>query len=160
MKHFVLILTMAVLTLAGITAEAKKTMVPKMYMFGVAASFNDSIVCFTDVQEVSNAWIESKSGFLLDRQNYSLQLKEFLNQNKQLPHRTCIVYYNTDRTRLEKKYIKVRRLYTGQKKKKKQALNHFDVRFLNEGEFQFKALDASFYTDTPETKQGEAASGK
>lgn len=130
----------------GLTAEAKKTMVPKMYMFGISASFNDTIIYFTNVQEVDSAWIESRNKFLLDRSNYSLQLKEFLARKMQLPQRTCIVYYNTNRTKLEKKFIKIRQLYT---KPKKRQTNHFDVRYLEEGEFTFKALDASYYIDVP-----------
>lgn len=130
----------------GLTAEAKKTMVPKMYMFGISASFNDTIIYFTNVQEVDSAWIESRNKFLLDRSNYSLQLKEFLARKMQSPQRTCIVYYNTNRTKLEKKFIKIRQLYT---KPKKRQTNHFDVRYLEEGEFTFKALDASYYIDVP-----------
>lgn len=137
---------MAVMLALGLTAEAKKTMVPKMYMFGISASFNDTIIYFTNVQEVDSAWIESRNKFLLDRSNYSLQLKEFLARKMQLPQRTCIVYYNTNRTKLEKKFIKIRQLYT---KPKKRQTNHFDVRYLEEGEFTFKALDASYYIDVP-----------
>lgn len=137
---------MAAMLALGGSAEAKKTMVPKVYMFGIAASFNDSIVYFTNVQEVSNAWIESKNNFLLDRGNYSVQLKEFLAQKMQSPQRTCVIYYDTNRTKLEKKFIKIRQLYTQQKKKQ---TNHFDVRYVEDGEFAFKALDASYYIDTP-----------
>ena len=137
---------MAVMLALGLTAEAKKTMVPKMYMFGISASFNDTIIYFTNVQEVDSAWIESRNKFLLDRSNYSLQLKEFLARKMQSPQRTCIVYYNTNRTKLEKKFIKIRQLYT---KPKKRQTNHFDVRYLEEGEFTFKALDASYYIDVP-----------
>ena len=137
---------MAVMLVLGLTAEAKKTMVPKMYMFGISASFNDTIIYFTNVQEVDSAWIESRNKFLLDRSNYSLQLKEFLARKMQLPQRTCIVYYNTNLTKLEKKFIKIRQLYT---KPKKRQTNHFDVRYLEEGEFTFKALDASYYIDVP-----------
>lgn len=142
----------AMMLALGATAEAKKTMVPKMYMFGIAASFNDSIVYFTNVQEVDSAWIESKNKFLLDRGNYSLQMKEFLARKMQSPQRTCIVYYNTDRTKLEKKFIKIRQLYTQQKKKQTSM---FDVRYLEDGEFRFKALDASYYMDKPIEENGQ-----
>ena len=142
MKHLGFILITAVMLALGSAAEAKKTMAPKMYMFGIAASFNDSIVYFTNIQEVDSAWIESKNKFLLDRGNYSLQLKEFLAKKMQLPQRTCIIYYNTKRTKLEKKFIKIRQLYI---RPKKRQTNRFDVRYLEEGEFTFKALDASYY---------------
>jgi len=149
---------MAVMLGVSMTAEAKKTMVPKMYMFGIAASFNDSIVYFTNVQEVSNAWIESKNNFLLDRQVYSNQLREYLTNKQQMPHRTCIVYYNKNRAKLEKKFVKVRSLYIQGKKKKKPS--HFEVRYVDNADFQFKAPDASYYIEPTESQQGEEQSGQ
>ena len=86
------------------TAEAKKVQVPKMYMFGMAASFNDTIVYFTNVQEIDSAWIEKKNKFLQARQLYSLQLRDYLASAKQMPHRTCIVYAHKNRKKVEKKY--------------------------------------------------------
>lgn len=157
LKRIVFIVMMAVMLGVSMTAEAKKTMVPKMYMFGIAASFNDSIVYFTNVQEVSNAWIESKNKFLLDRQIYSNQLRDYLDKKLQMPHRTCIVYYNTKRTKLEKKYIKVRSLYLQGKKKRP---SHFEVRYIDNADFQFKAPDASFYIEPTEGQQGEEQSGQ
>ena len=139
---------MAVMLGVSMTAEAKKTMVPKMYMFGIAASFNDSIVYFTNIQEVSNAWIESKNKFLLDRQIYSNQLRDYLANKLQMPHRTCIVYYNTKRAKIEKKFIKLRSLYIQGKNKKKPS--HFEVRYIDNADFQFKAPDASFYIEQTE----------
>ncbi|MBQ8464352.1 MAG: hypothetical protein IJ544_09600 [Prevotella sp.] len=150
MKRLGFILMMAVMLGVGMTAEAKKTMVPKMYMFGIAASFNDSIVYFTNVQEVDSAWIESKNNFLLDRHVYSAQLREYLANQLQMPYRTCIVYYNTNRTKLEKKFIKVRSLYMQQKKKQPRQ---YDLRYVENDAFQFKALDASYYIDEPASEE-------
>jgi len=75
--------TLAVLGIAS-TASAKKVAVPKMYMFGFAASFTDSIVHFTDIQEVDSAWIDTKSKFLLSREEYSYQLRDYLNEQQQI----------------------------------------------------------------------------
>lgn len=118
-------------------ASAKRVVVPKMYMFGFAASFNDTIVYFTDIQEVDSAWIEKKSKFLQNRDLYASQLRDFLAKKKQMPHRTCIVFYNKKRAKLEKKFVKMRRLYS----KGKDGREHFDMRQLEAGEFRFKPLD-------------------
>ena len=62
----------------SVQTSAKKVQVPKMYIFGFAASFNDTIVHFTNVQEIDSAWIEKKNNFLQTRELYSYQLRDFL----------------------------------------------------------------------------------
>ena len=47
------------------TVEAKVKVAPKMYIFGFSASFKNSIVYFTDIQELDSAWIDTKTKFLL-----------------------------------------------------------------------------------------------
>ena len=104
---------LAALMLLGTTGiSAKKTVVPRIYMFGFAASFNDTIVHFTSVQAVDSAWMDMKSKFLLGRDNYSYQLRDFLSEQEQMPNRTCIVVYGLKREKVEKKLLKLRHLYT------------------------------------------------
>ena len=92
--------------------EAKRIKVPKMFMFGFSASFQDSIIYMTDVQEVEGAWYETKSKFLLGRQHYSYQLKDFLANTRQQPNRVCVVMFALTRKEAEKKFIKLRKEYT------------------------------------------------
>ena len=47
-------------------------------MFGVATSFNDSTLYITEIQEISGAYIDSKTKFLVERDNYSYQLRDYL----------------------------------------------------------------------------------
>jgi gluconate kinase len=117
--------------------EAKKIQVPKMYIFGLAASFNDTIVHFTNVQELDGAWIEKKNNFLQAREQYSSQLRDFLAEEKQMPRRTCIVYANKSRKKVEKKYQKMKRLYMPSKKQHQQ----YDIRNVEQSEFRFKTID-------------------
>ena len=142
MKHFTYKLMLAVFFFTAMTlqtATAKHVAKPHIYMFGFAASFNDTIVYFTDVQDVENAWVETRNGFLLGREMYSYQLRDFLKTQKQMPYRTCIVLYHKNRAKLEKKFLKLKRLYT-QSRDKQQ---HFDVRYLEAGEFRFTPVDMS-----------------
>lgn len=139
------------LTVFGnVSAYAKKEVVPKMYMFGMAASFNDSIVHFTDIMEVDSAWINSKNNFLLGRESYSYQLRTHLSDQLQMPHRTCIVIYSQKREKLEKQYQKMLRLYTVPKK----GAQHFDVRMVERGTFRFDTIDMS---EAPEVEDMPAA---
>ena len=117
--------------------QAKRLKAPKMYMFGFSASFQDSIVYMTDVQEVADVWYDSKTHFLLGRQHYSYQLKEYLATNKQQPNRVCVVMFAKTRKEAEKKFIKMRKEYTVKAKGK------YDVRYLTTTEFQFQTVDMS-----------------
>ena len=117
--------------------QAKRMKVPKMYMFGFSASFQDSIVYMTDVQEVEGAWYDTKTKFLMGRQHYSYQLKDFLANNKQQPNRVCVVMYALTRKEAEKKFIKLRKEYTIKAKGK------YDVRYLTTADFQFQPVDMS-----------------
>ena len=157
MKQFKykLILSAVIFIMAAFSAgnlAAKPTLVPKMYIFGFSASFSDTIVYFTPVMEVENVWIESKNKFLLGRQSYSRQLRDYLGTRYNLPLRTCIVMFDKKRANAEKKLLKMKKLYT----KGKDGKAHFDVRFLEDGEFKFKAIDWSSIIESEENANSEA----
>ena len=135
------------------TANARKQPVQHMYMFGLAASFTDTIVHFTAIQELDSVWIESKNDFLQERDSYSSQLREYLNQKQQMPHRTCIVFYSQKRAKLEKKFQKIMRLYT----QSKDGLQHFDVRHIDPQQFHFTTIDLSEYVAQEEAAKALAA---
>lgn len=147
MKKKVLFTLFATLMLCCVEASAKKQPVPHVYMFGVAASFTDTIVHFTALQQVDSAWIDSKNEFLLERQAYSYQLRDYLDQKQKMPFRTCIVFYSQKRDKLEKKLEKMLKLYT----KSKDGLKHFDVRYIDKEQFCFHAVSA----EVSETEEAE-----
>lgn len=149
LKH-ILFAFIAVVTLGmATTVHAKKVQVPKMYIFGMSASFNDTIVYFTNVQDIDSAWIESKNDFLQTRDLYSNQLRDYLAVNKQMPHRTCIVVANKNRKKLEKKYLKMVKLYTQSKDNKA----HYDIRYLEDKDFHFKTINLADYYDDVNAQQ-------
>lgn len=141
-------MSLAMFFIAVSSITAKNIVVPEMYMFGFAASFNDTIVHFTPIQTVNNVWIDSKTKFLLARDSYSYQLREYLSNNEGMPHRTCVVVYGDKKAKVEKKYAKMKRLYT----KSKDGLQHFDVRNMSDKDFVFKVIDMSAAEEKPEAK--------
>lgn len=107
MKKYILSLALIVVSLTAFAANKPA----RVYMFGFAASFNDSTVCFTDIQEVDSAYIDSKTKFLYSRENYSYQLRDYLEeQGFNTP--TCITVFAFSRKEIEKKYAHFRRRYT------------------------------------------------
>ena len=144
-----LMLTALVVMLAQTTSvRAEGITVPKMYMFGFAASFNDSIVHFTGIQQLDSVWVDKKTKLLLGRENYSYQLRDYMTDKLQMPYRTCVVFYNQDLQKLEKEFLKMRRIYTtGQKKVKKKDKNptrtNNEIHDITASDFKFKIVDMS-----------------
>ena len=87
-------------------ANAAKNEAKTVYMFGFASSFNDSTVYITSVQQVDSAYITGKAKFLVSRDNYSYQLRDYLEQQG-AGYRTCAVFYATDQKKAEKKWVKL-----------------------------------------------------
>lgn len=140
------------ITLSPTTAKAKRIVVPHVYVFGLSASFTDSLVYFTDIQTLDSAWVEKKTGFLQDRDQYSYQLRDYLSTKLQQPHRTCIVFYSQKLEKLQKKLQKVRRLYAHPK----EGAQHFDVRQIGAADFKFMVIDLSEEIAMEEQQEVEA----
>lgn len=146
-RRFVLgaALTM-LLAVSYTTAKAKNYVVPKAYMFGFVASFNDSIVYFTDIQEVDSVWFTQKKDMLAGRSNYSSQLRNYCADKLDQPRRTCVVVGGKKLKKVEKKYEKMKKMYLQNKK------TTYDVRFIKEDEFKFKAINMNNETEEPVAK--------
>lgn len=88
-----------------------------VYAFGVAASFNDTIVYYTDIQVLDSVKLD-KNGFLPKRDLYTYQLKNYLVYNLKKPDYTCMIYFSESRKKLEKEAAKIK----GKYKKSKELL--------------------------------------
>jgi len=137
------------------SVNAKDVITPKMYMFGFAASFSDTIVHFTDIQQVDSVWIDKKTKFLIGRENYSYQLRNHLS-NQQLDRRTCVVIFDIDRSKLEKKLLKMRKQYGPDK----NGAIHYDVRILPQSDFHFKTVSYAVEMETAESQPAKEKKSK
>ena len=136
LHKYIIVAGLAIALLLPAMTAAKKNQGPqRVYMFGFAASFNDTIVHFTEIQPVDSAMLDTKHGFLLLREQYSIMLSNYLTEQK-LPYRTCVVFYNRDADKLQKKFLKMKKLYVGNGKQK----NSNDIRTIATSDFRFKAF--------------------
>lgn len=119
----------------GATAKNEQE---QIYVFGFAASFNDSIVYFTEMQLMDSVWMDTKNKFLLGRDNYSYQLRDYLRDSLDMPYRTCIVMFAEEKKDIDKKYAKMKKLYTV------DSNGSYEVRYLSLNDFAFTALDMSY----------------
>lgn len=115
------------------TMAQRMKMVPKIYAFGFSASFNDSVVYISDIQEIDSVWVTTRNDFLVNRYSYSNQLREFLAEKRHDADRTCIISYAFKKKDIEKKYIKLKQKYTKN--------GDFEVKTLTNADFLFKRLD-------------------
>ena len=111
------IIILSLLCMLPLCIHAKKSKTAKqgakysttLYMFGISASFNDSIVYFTDVQEVDSAYFVRKV-YLGGYKSYSDQMNLYF-QNKTGERRTNAVYFKKKRSKAEKTLAKIRKRY-------------------------------------------------
>lgn len=135
-KNVIAALTLLVVASSFVGVSAKIVCVPKLYAFGFSASFNDSIVYFTDIQEIDSAWINDKTDFLVSRDNYSYQLKNYFTNIGQ-EHRTCVISFALKRKDIEKKYKKMKEKYV--------KAGIFSIKTLGKNDFQFTTIKPDDY---------------
>ncbi|EHG24141.1 hypothetical protein HMPREF9332_00342 [Alloprevotella rava F0323] len=80
----------------------------RIYVFGISTSFNDSIVYISAVQDLQGASLQKKTGFLEYRSSYTAEFQQYL-ESKYQSNQTCAIFFATDRNKLEKKYLKLRK---------------------------------------------------
>lgn len=105
MKYVRMFMALAVvLTLCS--AFTMKSKDKPVYAFGIAASFNDSVVYYTDIQILDSVSL-GKGGMLPQRELYSYQLKNYVDYHKQKPNYTCMIYFDENKKKLQKEVDRV-----------------------------------------------------
>ena len=161
MKFFKYLFVAVVALIAfSVTSVSAKEVRTPVYMFGFAASFNDSTVYFTEIQKIDSAWTDSKNNFLLSRNNYSYQLRDYIQNKLGKQHPTCIVIFNKSQKKCAKKYASIKRKYTTYTKGKKKHTSNYDVKYFNTGDFSFSAIDVQPVEEKPMTKEEKKADKK
>ena len=97
----------------------------QVYIAGVSASFKESLVYFTDIQLVDSVILD-KNKMLPQRQQYSYQLKTYLESKLGQSNRTCFIYFDSNKTKLEKSIKKMKDKY---QKSGKSIIRQVDSEF-------------------------------
>lgn len=80
-------------------------------IFGVAVSVTDSVVIMTDLQQIGKVEMEKKTKFISDRDEYSRQLSDYVKKSGE-KNMFTLVSYDLNKTKLEKRYLKIKQRYT------------------------------------------------
>ncbi len=105
----------------------------QVYVFGVAASFKDSVVYFTEIQLMDSVMLDN-NGFLPERDFYSYQLKNFVERNKGKIDYTCMTYFSDNKSRLQKEFSKVKGKYAKDSSIKQENILLSEFGFKRRGE--------------------------
>ena len=118
--------------LVAAPAQAKKTQ-KSIYAFAVAECFRDTVVCMTEIQLLDDAQQQRKTKFLLGRNAYSQQFKDHLMRQMGLPNRMVALFFSKKRSKVEKRFQKVRKRYLADKKVSLVIVPASDFRFQSIG---------------------------
>lgn len=147
-RFFSLSLLTLTLLCASLNVSAKETAI---YAFGFGTCLGDSIVYVSQLQVLPQAQINKKTGFLEDRDQYSAQMEQALQQRYGRAF-TCTIFFATKKNKAEKQFLNL----------KKQLGKDKSVRaeYLPPTDFQFAAVipstesDDSYFNEAPAEGQG------
>lgn len=100
-------ITLAFMFFSAFTTHDKEKPVQA---FGVAASFKDSVVYYTEIQVLDSVKLD-KTDFLPQRESYTYQLKNYLEYTLNKPDYICMIYFSESRKKLEKELSKIKSKY-------------------------------------------------
>ena len=129
-----LLIVTALLVGCVINGNAKGYRPAKIYMFGFAASFNDSTVYLTDIQTVNAYLVNNRTKFLANREDYSYQLRNYLQSNGLEAYPTCITMFAENEKDGTKKYLKLKERYEKSKKK-------YSIKSLKDSQFKYTPVE-------------------
>lgn len=95
-------------------AENDKT----VYVLGYGISFKDSVAYFTGIQEIKQADLQKKTGFLTYRTEFSDQLKTYLQAQLGVENPTCAIFFSEKKSAVEKKVLRLRRQINYEKERR------------------------------------------
>lgn len=154
----ILLLALAMATIAtqGIQAKSKeKVSMQRIYMFGYAISYVDSVAYMTDMQRMDSAYVHNDNGFLCDRALYATQLRNHMEQALGLRNTTCVVFFDKNEAKLSKKFLKIRDIQREKEELPLRVLDAGTFAFTPEEYIESVEVDAPQETTTPQKGGGK-----
>lgn len=116
---FVLI---SMLSAGGVQAQKR------VYAFAYATCLKDSVVYVSTIQQIPDAQI-GRDGFLNHRADFGAQFGAYVQQYFDHPSVTSVVVFHKQRKKLEKRYLKMRKLAQQEQGKRIVEINYSDFKF-------------------------------
>lgn len=104
-KSKIILFLLFTLCVGSIAAKEKSKNKP-VYVFGVSTSFTDTIIYRTNIQLLDSVYLDANK-FLPERDIYAYQFKNYLEVDKGLKDRTCMIFFNNNKKKLIKEQNKI-----------------------------------------------------
>lgn len=95
---------------SAFTLKDKEKEAKPVYLFGLAASFNDSIVYCTEIQQLDSVTL-TKDGFLPSRNEYAGQLTNYIEFQQGKKNYTSMIYFSDKKKKIDKEAVKLMNKY-------------------------------------------------
>lgn len=118
------------LVVASSFAASKEKKSNTVYIMGTSLCFGDSILYFTDIQAVDSVKLTKKEHFLPDREGYSDQLRNYLENKDGNMNHTCITYFSEKKASLQKTRQKLLKRYQAQKDSQIKYISSEEFRYV------------------------------
>lgn len=96
------------------TREPKPIVPQRVWIYGCAVNFLDSVVFVTDIQYVDSVIID-REGQLENSYAYSSDLKFYVESRYAKENEACAVYYSPKLKAVEKRYARMRKRFTAKR---------------------------------------------
>lgn len=132
--RLLLILALCIFASSAEARSKKKDAGPEIltiYVFGVSQNISDSVIYVTAISPVNGATLLPHD-ILENRQYYSEQLKNYVEQTLGVPRQTAAIFYARERKKIEKRFAKT------QQKLEKHAIKGAKFQNISNEQFHFK----------------------
>lgn len=130
MKRISLIFILLIAVSSMSFAKKKKNKENKqVILFGVTVSLTDSAAFITEIMTVDSL-LTNKDGFIDKEEEYSTQLKQFIENNYSISNHACAIFYDTDMKDITKKYKKINSRLTNKEKRSLKMIPKTEFSFI------------------------------
>lgn len=121
------------LALSSMTAAGKaKSVEKKMYLFGVAKNYTDSLTYITGIFPLEKVAVNKSTDGVANLEMYSGQLREFFNKQGKLGY-ICATFFSDKDKDIEKQYLKL--------KKRMLKAKGMILRVISDTDFKYEYID-------------------
>ena len=99
----------------------------------------------TNIQKVDAYLANDRTKFLANREDYSYQLRYYLQNNGLVSYPTCVTMYAENENKAMKQFTALKNKYEKGKKK-------YVVKSISDAEFSYKTITPDNYTSSEETQ--------
>ena len=110
-----------------------------------AKGYKPSPVYMTNIQKVDAYLANDRTKVLANREDYSYQLRYYLQNNGLVSYPTCVTMYAENENKAMKQFTALKNKYEKGKKK-------YVVKSISDAEFSYKTITPDNYTSSEETQ--------